>query len=100
MVCHIHKEIVIAVFLALLITSPLTQARRQNAYYPFGSKTDYRSKLHVLRGLVHRYGRNAVNRIYVVKLAEQNDNAGEPFLYGYWPEDRIDLVSWEPEPFV
>jgi len=42
----------------------------------------------MLRGLVRRYGRKGVNRIYVAKLVDPENNSGSPFLYGYWPEDH------------
>ena len=99
MVSRIRKiEMAAAVLVAILVTSPLTQARRQNAYYPFASKNDYRSKIHVLRRLVRRYGRKPVNRIYVAKLVDPENNSSSPFLYGYWPEDHSIWLVGNLEP--
>ena len=99
MVSRIRRiEMAAAVLVAILVTSPLTQARRQNAYYPFASKNDYRSKIHVLRRLVRRYGRKPVNRIYVAKLVDPENNSSSPFLYGYWPEDHSIWLVGNLEP--
>ena len=81
------NKIVAAVFLAIL-TATLVEGKRRETYYPFASKHDYRFKLHVLRGLVRRYGRKSSNRIYVAKLPDPDNPSGSPFLYGYWPEDH------------
>jgi hypothetical protein len=88
MASHIRRNKIVAAFFAVLMTAPFTQARRNNPYYPFASRNDYRSKLHVLRGLVRRYGRKSVNRIYVAKLIDLDTTSRSPFLYGYWPEDH------------
>ena len=88
MVSCIRRTIATAVFLGVMLCSPQADAKRRDSYYPFASTDDRNAKLHVLRGLVRRYGRTGVNRIYVVKLPDPDNPNGSPFLYGYWPEDH------------
>ena len=78
----------VATILLVVITPLFGNGARREAYYPFASQDDYSSKLHVLRGLVHRYGKKRVNTIYVAKLVDPDSTSSEPFLYGYWPEDH------------
>ena len=80
----------IAILLLSMWFGPnLAQAQKTN-YYPFASRSDYFSKLHVIRGFVRRYGRSRVNQLFVA-TTDSGDGATKG-LYGYWPEGHSILL--------
>ena len=83
MIILLHRKIIGALLFLIAVLGSSVGAPPRSSYYPFESESDYRGKVHVLRGLMRRYGRTRVNRIYVVKADSGN---GSIFLYGYWPE--------------
>lgn len=80
----------IAILLLSTWIGPNLARARQINYDPFASRSDYFSKLHVMRVFVRRYGRRRVNRVFVA-TADSGDGATKG-LYGYWPEGHSILV--------